>query len=195
MDKMHVDAPFTPMYPGAVDYAMLQLGYHGGDLIHHLFIAERQNDFYEMLTHHIVAAALLSLMVFANWLSIGCTISFLHDIADIPASFVKALSQTDYTKVTVPFFLGTMIVWGYTRNYLLVKYIIFIVNNLFDCFPEEYKQFNWVTYGATVNLGLMLFLHYYWYFMFIQILLFFKKSGKAEDLQNDVRKTADMKNE
>jgi hypothetical protein len=31
--------------------------------------------------------------------------------------------------------------------------------------------------------------------MFIQILLFFKKSGKAEDLQNDVRKTADMKNE
>jgi len=89
-----------------------------------------------MLVHHIATAGLLSLMVFANWLSIGCTIAFLHDIADIFASIVKALSCTDYTMLTVPWFLVVMGVWGYTRNYLLVKYIHYIVTNFFDCFPE-----------------------------------------------------------
>jgi hypothetical protein len=135
-----------------------------------------------MLMHHVAAAGLISIMCFGNWLSIGCTIAFLHDIADIFGAVVKALSQTDYTKVTVPFFLCVMVVWGYTRNYLLVKYIHFIVTELWHCFPAAYAQYNFVTIGATINLGGMLILHYYWYWLFIKILIFYKKSGKTEDL-------------
>jgi len=145
--------------------------------------------------HHVAAGGLLGIMFYGNMLSIGCTIAFLHDIADIFGSMVKALSQTDYTKVTVPFFIGVMIVWGYTRNYLLVKYVYFIVTELFDCFPAAYAQYNFVIIGATLNLGGMLILHYYWYALFIKILLFYKKSGKAEDLQNDVRQRVTKKND
>ena len=31
-------------------------------------------------------------------------------------------------------------------------------------------------------------LHYYWYVLFIKMILFYKKHGKAEDLQNKTKK-------
>jgi hypothetical protein len=88
-----------------------------------------------MLMHHVAAASLLLIMCFGNLLSIGCTIAYLHDIADIFASVVKAFSQTEYTKITAAWMICVMIVWGYTRNYLLPKYIYFLITEMFDCYP------------------------------------------------------------
>jgi hypothetical protein len=36
-----IDVPFVPVTDGLVTYIMLQLGYHGGDLFHHIFFKER----------------------------------------------------------------------------------------------------------------------------------------------------------
>jgi len=38
---MQDNQPFTPIGAGVITYAMLQLGYHGGDMIHLIFIEER----------------------------------------------------------------------------------------------------------------------------------------------------------
>jgi hypothetical protein len=167
-DKMTEDAPFVPMVEGAVTYAMLQLGYHGGDLVHHILFAERQNDFAEMLMHHIAAVSVLTCMIFANWMSIGCTIAFLHDIADITTAIAKFLGASNLPTMTL--FLGlasNMIVWGYTRNYLLAIYLYKIWTEYVDVYPPEYAQYSWVTYGAAIMLTGMLCLHYYWYMIFI----------------------------
>ena len=37
-------------------------------------------------------------------------------------------------------------------------------------------------------LFVMLSLHYFWYFKFIQMVIYFKTTGKAEDLQNKIQK-------
>jgi hypothetical protein len=38
---MFTDAPFVPVCKGAVTYAMLQIGYHGGDMVMLLFLEEK----------------------------------------------------------------------------------------------------------------------------------------------------------
>lgn len=73
---------------------MIQIGYHGGDMIS-LLASEKQNDFLEMLMHHICAVSLLFSMTFSNGMTIGVAISFLHDIADVPAAVTKYFGQTN----------------------------------------------------------------------------------------------------
>jgi hypothetical protein len=75
-EAMFEGAPYVKNAPGAVTYAMLQLGYHGGDLVHHHFFAVRQNDYAEMMVHHIAASALLFCMIFSNFATIGCVVAF-----------------------------------------------------------------------------------------------------------------------
>jgi hypothetical protein len=139
-DKMTEDAPFVPQVEGAVTYAMLQLGYHGGDLVHHVFFADRTSDFMEMLMHHIAAVSVLLCMVFSNWMSIGCTIAYLHDMADITAGIAKFASQTRGHPAVLLLFalLPNMVVWAYTRNYLLALYLHKIWTEMVYCFPPEY---------------------------------------------------------
>lgn len=39
----------------------------------------------------------------------------------------------------------------------------------------------------------MLILHYYWYMLFIKMVVAAKKTGAAEDMQNDIRKNIQSK--
>jgi hypothetical protein len=91
-----------------------------------------------MLMHHVVAAALLAIMVYGNGLSMGCTIAFLHDIADILVAIVKALGQTHYEKLAVFVFIIHMFTWGYTRNYLLPKLMYFVWTEMIGCMTGDY---------------------------------------------------------
>lgn len=115
-------------------------------------------------------------------MAIGCTIAYLHDIADITASFTKFFSCTDYTHFTVFFFFCNLVVWGYTRLYLLPNYMYFVMTELMGAFPGEYAQFGMVTSGAVCMLGGLLVLHFYWYCLFLKILFLYKTKGSTEDI-------------
>ena len=90
--NVFVNMPFVAIVPGVKTYALITMGYHVGDLFVH-FAKERTNDFYEMLLHHCCAAFLFSEMILFNMLGIGCLVNYCHDVAEIPAMLVKAISQ------------------------------------------------------------------------------------------------------
>jgi len=75
--------PFLTYNQDVLDYGLYTFGYHFGDMIHHLVIAERHGDFEEMLLHHIATSSLYFGYIFSNHIGIGSVIAFLHDIADI----------------------------------------------------------------------------------------------------------------
>ena len=89
-----------------------------------LFLEERQNDFLEMLMHHICAVSLLISMCYANAIPIGVTISFLHDIADITVAITKFWGLTKYATLAALGLLANMVVWGYTRM-IVLPYMIY----------------------------------------------------------------------
>jgi len=122
-DDLWNDAPFVKPCPGASTYALIQLGYHGGDCFSLFFLEEHQHDFLEMAVHHLSTFGLMTSMLLANFIPVGCVITFLHDLSDAPMSVVRILSNMDGTVSTLIAFFTTVFSWFYTRNYCLT-YIV-----------------------------------------------------------------------
>ena len=120
-------------------------------------------------------------MIYSNLATIGCVVSFQHDIADIPCSVAKYFGQTVYTKTAVFFFSINMVLWAYTRNILLPYVIYRIVTENLD-FPAPFEEFWVIPAFAAAFLSVMCVLHYYWYVIFVKMMLNFKEKGEAEDL-------------
>ena len=73
-------APWVKPEPGAVDYALVQLGYHIGDTIGHLIIDDKHNDYMEFLLHHVCAFSLVLCMLISNELGVGVLVLWSHAI-------------------------------------------------------------------------------------------------------------------
>lgn len=117
------DYPYTVVSQKLKDYIVITQGYHLTSLIIHL-TSERRNDFVEMTLHHIVAMYLFSGCYLINCIDIGSVCAFLHDLADVTTSLVKAFGETNYKTCTIVCFITNMLVWAYTRN-LILPYIIY----------------------------------------------------------------------
>lgn len=176
--------PYSRIGEGVVTYAMLQIGYHGGDMIHLCLIDERQNDFLEMLMHHICAVSLLLSMSFANTMTIGVAISFLHDIADIPIACTKYFGQTNQNFIAAFIMVCNMFIWGYTRL-LVLPYMTYTLFTDFR-YREDFAFYNPVLTLSGIMLSFMIFLHAFWYKIFMVMIYRAVMTGKSEDIQSRV---------
>jgi len=88
--------------------------------------------------------------------------------------------------LTIAVFIVMMCVWAWTRMYVF-PFMVYQVFTL-DPFPG-YPVLN---YLYPFMLSMLCVLHYYWFLIFVKILVFYKKKGVAEDLQN---KTGTLKEE
>ena len=182
-DDLWNDAPFVKSCPGASTYALIQLGYHGGDFLSLIFLEERQHDFLEMAVHHLSTFGLITSMILANFLPIGCIVTFLHDVSDCPVSAIRILSNcADCVKSTLAVFSTTIITWFYTRNVCL-SYIVWRIWNEVK-YQEAYVSYDPIIKLSALFLSFLVVLQWYWLWMFLQCLIYYKKTGTTEDLQN-----------
>jgi len=184
---MQQNQPFTPIGAGCITYGMLQLGYHGGDMIHLIFIEERQNDFLEMLMHHFSSVSLIGSMIFSNGMTVGCAIAFLHDIADITAALTKYYGQTPNDLCAAIWMIVNMVVWGYTRL-MVLPYLIYVIFTTFE-YRKDFIAYQPITLISGFFLCVMFCLHAYWYKIFCVMIYKAIKTGKSEDLQNKIQST------
>lgn len=154
----------------------------------HLFVEEKTANFYEMLLHHTATCSLCFGYMFSNYMGIGAIISFVHDPADIFGNACKMFNCTIYNKTALINFLITMVVWAWTRNFglAMLVYPIWV----------KYRYPPWVTtddvyfyYHITciaVFLSTLLFLHYFWYILFLRVIWSVITTGDSEDKQDSV---------
>lgn len=147
------------------------MGYHFGDSLQQLLFKERTSDFYEMLLHHIATCALYFCMIFGNNLGVGCTIAYLHDIADIFGCLVKFTVSTNYQNATLVCFIVMMSTWLWTRLIVLPLLIYQIMVSEFDPSVALFVRIN------GVFLCVLQFLHAYWFYLFILMILHKVKTG------------------
>ena len=121
------NVPFVKPIEGALTYALVMMGYHAGDLFHHVFIHPKQNDYYEMLLHHMTTLCLCGSMIYANQLAIGCIITLLHDFADLPGVLAKILAETKYVSAAAVVFVSCILSWIWTRNIMLTRIVYLII--------------------------------------------------------------------
>ena len=158
-------------------YALGTMGFHIFNFVEHVYLKDRQSDFYEMLLHHIATCSLYFCMIYGNNMGVGCMIAYLHDIADIFANLIKCISTTHFDKAVVPVFVLMMVTWAWTRLYVLPQIVLFI----FRYDNEELSLFVKIN---GVFLSVLIFLHFFWFSLFIKMLYVKARTGVAEDIQN-----------
>ena len=178
------------MTPAIYDWFLYTSGIYWGELFHHVFLADRRNDFIEFLVHHLATVFLVFGSAYANQVPIGVVISFIHLVSDISASFVKFLGSTYYDKCAVVYFVGVMMPnWFYWRLVCLP----FWIYNIFMRPSVSYQPpLDHLTIFLTLNgvyLLVLQFLQFYWFGIFFSIVYNALNTGAAEDLQEDVRTT------
>lgn len=114
-DDMFKDTPWNINHPGAIQYCLVEIGYHVGMTFHHAFF-EKSNNYYEMMCHHLADSGLLISMLFSNYIGIGCVVVFLHDASDIFVGLIKIFVNSQHEYITMPIFFTLMVFWIWTRN-------------------------------------------------------------------------------
>lgn len=75
--------PFQNVDEDILNYALFTYGYHVNDFLSLIILKRHKDNFGEMLLHHIASVSLQFGYIFSNYLGLGATAAFLHDIADI----------------------------------------------------------------------------------------------------------------
>ncbi|KAI9355917.1 TLC domain-containing protein [Zopfochytrium polystomum] len=166
-----------PRPPPRLLLLLLRLGYHAHSLLYMVTLEpERRLDFGEMLLHHLVTVALISLSYLGGQMRIGCLILFLHDASDISSYMIKSVVDTGRTLLTLSVYLFLLASWGYCRLYVFPFLIIATIMRTDVPFVDTTVRY--------VFVGLLLCLqalHLYWYSLFLDMGMEYLKSGKTED--------------
>ena len=157
------------------EYLMMQLGYHMFSLVQHLY-KEPKNDFIEMLLHHIITVSLISLAYFMNYVCTSILVLIVHDFSDIFGYLVRIFVDTEYKNWTLFWYLSLLATWFYMRLFVFPFELI-----RFAVYDNELKH---EIYGLGIMgamLHILLFLHAYWFWLFIKMGLKFLVTKTPED--------------
>lgn len=132
----------------------------------------RRHDFMEMSLHHFATILLYFSSYYLNVTKFGSLVMYLHDWADISTSLIKVAAEAKYKPF--PYIVAAInyIVWGYSR---LIAFPMLIYYGMYLEFNAYLLKFDDLTYlnqskgmqsGAIFFLSLLLFLHFYWYYLF-----------------------------
>ena len=83
-NSLFENVPFSSYTNAVFNYFLYTTGYHFGGFVTHILFNRGNNDFQEMLLHHIATLALMTGSFFSNFMRIGACIAWLHDIGQIP---------------------------------------------------------------------------------------------------------------
>jgi len=179
-----MDFPFTPINPGLQTYYLIELGYHVQSLLFHIF-GEHRNDYLEMMLHHTCAVLLVLFSYFSNFLRIGSLVLFVHDIADVFGYALKAMVDTKHVKITLTLYACLLVVWAYARFYCFPALIISGIYDAIKSVNQEwYIALEWSYFLGM--LYILLFLHIYWYALFLLAGYSYTRTGVTQDLQHKV---------
>jgi hypothetical protein len=98
------DYPYQELPPYYRFYFTGTMGYHIGSLITHSFAKNKQNDYLEMMFHHLVTAYLFAFSHVTNTM-IGAVVALVHDMTDIFVSFTRVFAETDCKRISVYSFI------------------------------------------------------------------------------------------
>ena len=184
-------------------YVSLTFGYHFYST--YVFFADHsqnaRTDFLSMYAHHFSTILLVVLSYMAGYNQMGCLINFLHDQADITLSILKVILESKYKITSVVMAIVNTIVWWITRCYLLpivVYQTIFVYLDTIWIIDgklhEDRMYIKPYVYLASVFLGCLIFLHWYWFLLFLKGFYVYATKGKVDDPVSTVKKQEKKEN-
>ena len=164
-------------------YYLISFGYHIKSM-YSLWSENRKaprHDFLEMLLHHVVTILLYFYSYYTYIHKFGSLVMFLHDWADVSTCLIKLMYETHFKSINYVIAIAHTALWGYSRL-IAFSWIIYyglylppnelIANNLPTI--EGGSEFAWMfsrmQHGSIFFLCVLLFLHVYWFSLFIKLI-------------------------
>mmetsp|Transcript_15117 Transcript_15117/g.33337 ORF Transcript_15117/g.33337 Transcript_15117/m.33337 type:complete len:384 (+) Transcript_15117:84-1235(+) len=175
------DWPHHAMSPLMDLYLQLELGCY----LHQLFWTEvTRSDAFEMILHHLITIALITISFLNNFTRIGSVILLLHDVADVFLEAGKGLNYISKAKggkwlaPIVDSIFGLFAVSFFvTRLVLYPRYILWSMST------EGYGHFGggWpVGWSFVVLLFALQFLHIFWFYLIMRMVVKICSTGTVE---------------
>jgi hypothetical protein len=184
IDNCFINYPFAPQTQGLLSYSLVQMGYYFEDTIDHNFIRARSNDYWEMNLHHLLTICLFGGMIAMNDISLGAFVCFIHSTTDIFTATSRILSHTIYKTATYISFIICIGVWIFTRNFIIPVACAACWRGMI--YPKELQKFQVANTILVSFLTVLCFLHVYWTFLFIKMIVKAVKTGNNDDAQSKV---------
>ncbi|CAB3405927.1 unnamed protein product [Caenorhabditis bovis] len=187
--------PFHPVPDLIWWYYMIETGFYYSLLIASVF-DERRSDFYQLMIHHIITVFLLSSSWTINFVRVGTLILISHDVADVFLEGGKLVRYDAHNKKLTNFmfvlFFGS---WILTRlGYYPFVVIRSAITEAADLIQPDYSLWDLkmvilqVPYAPRLivfALICLLFLHIFWTFIILRILIRTTSGGQAKDVRSD----------
>ncbi|CAB3405926.1 unnamed protein product [Caenorhabditis bovis] len=183
--------PFHPVPDLIWWYYMIETGFYYSLLIASVF-DERRSDFYQLMIHHIITVFLLSSSWTINFVRVGTLILISHDVADVFLEGGKLVRYDAHNKKLTNFmfvlFFGS---WILTRlGYYPFVVIRSAITEAADLIQPDYSLWDlkMVPYAPRLivfALICLLFLHIFWTFIILRILIRTTSGGQAKDVRSD----------
>lgn len=141
------------------------MGYNVSSLLGHAFAKKKQNDYIEMMLHHLLTIYLYTFSYMTNTL-IGAVVAFIHNMADVIIAFSRITAETEYKNLCAASFTFNQVVWCYSRL-IIFPYIIYV--STVDM--EAYSRSPYVQPTFGCMMACLVVMHYYWFVLMLKILL------------------------
>ncbi|AGO10461.1 AaceriABR009Wp [[Ashbya] aceris (nom. inval.)] len=155
-----------------------------------LQLEKPRKDFRELVFHHIVTLALISLSYVFHFTKMGLAVYITMDVSDFFLALSKILNYMD-SPFTPPFFLLFVSSWVYLRHYVNIRILWSVLTEFrtvgdytLNYATEQYKC--WI--AMPIIFGLIFALHLvnlYWLFLIGRILYRMVFQGVQKDERSD----------
>lgn len=160
---------------------LLQLAYHLDDLFTVLIQGKsNRKDYHTMIIHHNVTVLLLFGSTHLRATRIGCIVSTLHAITDVPKDFAKMAKQLEWSMTSR---IGLAVLF---LSWIGARLLLFPCVYLRSTFVEGYILLNLGMSLRSLNifralLSIISALNLIWFRMMLKLLYRIVKYGDAED--------------
>lgn len=213
--SLFLDYPFQPVEPSMIWYYLIQAAYNIEAIVCLLELSLEvilqplanphthqwqwpigvkwsrtvRGDFREMLVHHIVTNMLVMGSSFFRFTRVGSMVFMVHDISDVPVDLSKLANFLKWKATTVVCFIALVVMWLLTR--LIVLPFVIYRSVLFEtwlvCANGAVRPIYFAMYQPVfvVLIGLLIFLHFVWFTMFIRMGYVLVRKGEAHDFSEN----------
>jgi hypothetical protein len=144
-----------------------------------------RGDFREMFIHHVVTNLLVIGSSFCRFTRVGSMVFLVHDISDIPVDLSKLANFLKWKATTAVCFATMVGIWLITRLYILpfIIYRSVLLESWLVCSNGYIPPIYHIMYKPifAVLIGLLIFLHLFWFTMFIRMGYVLVLKGEAHD--------------
>lgn len=175
---MFRDYPNHSIDNGLWWYYNITLGFYISLSFLHFF-ETRRKDFWQMLIHHILTLALITVSWTVNAFRGGSLVIFIHDIADVLLEGVKAINYAKYER------LGNFVFILFTKVWIITRLVMFsrVVYCGIVFFPKLFAPYPLFYFLGSLCISL-LFLHFLWTYMIFKMIYRMFTAKKLEDIRS-----------